>query len=253
MKSILKYVLRNGLRDRLYLGLFVTLIAAFGLSIFLGDSMLIEQKQTSLAFIAGSSRVIIACGMILFVCITTNRSFENKEIEFILSKPISRERFIIAYLCGFFVASFLIILPVSLTILAIFRIDLLSLAIWLSTMLIENIITISVALIASLILKNAFSAILASFGFYMISRLMGMFVMTLNMPKNLDDAKFHPLATTLKLISVAFPRLDLYAQTSWLIFKIEDFSSFKIVLWQSLVYIPLLIFMSFHDFKKKQF
>ena len=253
MKSILKYVLRNGLRDRLYLSLFITLVASFALSIFLGKSMLVEEAQTSLAFVANISRTIIACGMILFVCLNTHRSFENKEIEFILSKPISREKFILAYLFGFFIASLLIILPVSLVILAVFRPDFIAVAAWLGCVMIENLILISIALLSSLVLKNAFSAIFAAIGFYAISRLMGVFVMAIGLPKNLADAKQKALPSILKIISVAFPRLDLYAHSSWLVYGIKDFTSLQIALWQSLIYLPLLIFMSFHDFKKKQF
>lgn len=253
MKSILKYVLRNGLRDRLYLSLFIALIATFVVSVILGRSMISEETKTALALIAGTFRTIIACGMILFVCITTHRSFENKEIEFILSKPISREKFILAYLFGFFIASLIIILPVFLTIFVIFRPDIIGLLAWLSNIIIENFIVVSIALISSLILKNAFSAIFAAVGFYAISRLMGVFLMAVNLPKNLDEAKFKALPTILKFISVAFPRLDLYSQTSWLVYGVADFKGFQIALWQALVYLPLLIFMSFHDFKKKQF
>ena len=78
MKSILKYILLTGIRDRLYAGLFITLIASFSLSIFLGSTALTEQQQMTSAYIAGSSRAILAIGMILFVCLNINRAFENK-------------------------------------------------------------------------------------------------------------------------------------------------------------------------------
>ncbi len=253
MKSILKYILRNGLRDRLYLGLLIALVVSFSISIFLGSTMLVEEKQSTAAYIAGSSRAIIAVGMILFVCLSISRAFENKEVEFILSKSISREQFILGYLIGFFLSAFVIFLPLVATITFVTKANLLGLAIWSASLLAELLIVICFALLASMILKNSFSAILASFAFYMISRLMGMFVMAIELPKDLAGAKSNALATILKILSAVFPRLDLLSQSSWLSYEIKDFESIKIIAIQSLIYIPLMIFMAFHDFKRKQF
>lgn len=253
MKAIFKYILLTGIRDRLYIGLFITLIAAFSLSIFLGSTALVEQQQMTAAYIAGSSRAILAIGMILFVCLNVSRAFENKEVEFIISKAISREKFVLGYLLGFLISAFLIFIPLIVAILFVTKADKLGLLIWSATILSELLIIISFSLLASLILKNPFSAIMASFGFYIISRLMGVFVMAINLPQNIAEAQGHLLGSSLKFLSALFPRLDLFGQSSWLSYGIIDFSNLKIVFFQSLIYIPLMIFMAFHDFKKKQF
>ncbi len=253
MKSILKYILLTGIRDRLYLGLFITLIASFSISIFLGSTALAEQQQTTAAYIAGSSRVILSIGMILFVCLNLNRAFENKEVEFILSKAISREQFVLGYLAGFFIAAFLIFIPLISAILIVTQSNKFGLLMWSATLLSELMIVISFSLLSSLILKNSFSAIMASFGFYIISRLMGVFVLAIELPQDFTQAKNHALATGLKFFSALFPRLDLFGQSEWLNYGVTDFGNLKVILWQSLIYIPLMIFMSFHDFKKKQF
>jgi len=253
MKSILKYILLTGIRDRLYIGLFITLISSFSLSIFLGQTALTEQQQMTSAYIAGSSRAILAIGMILFVCLNVSRAFENKEVEFIISKSISREKFILGYLAGFFLAAFFILIPLIIAIFAVTKASSLGLLIWSLSLLAELLIVISFSLLASLILKNSFSAIMASFSFYIISRLMGMFVMAINLPEDLAQTKNHILASALKLLSALFPRLDLFGQSEWISYGISDFSNVKVILWQSLIYIPLMLFMSFHDFKKKQF
>ncbi len=253
MKSILKYILRNGLRDRLYLGLLITLIVSFSISIFLGSTMLVEQQHSTAAYITGSSRAILAIGMILFVCLTVSRAFENKEVEFILSKSISREQFILGYLAGFFLSAFIIFLPLVITIAIVTKPTFFGLAIWSASLLAELLIVICFALLASMILKNSFSAIMASFAFYIMSRLMGMFVMAIDLPEDFVAAKNHILSASLKILSAVFPRLDLFSQSSWLGYGIKDFESLKIIAIQSLIYIPLMIFMSFHDFKRKQF
>lgn len=253
MKSILKYILLSGIRDRLYIGLFITLISSFSLSIFLGSTSLVEVPQTTAIYIAGSSRIILIVGMILFVCLSISRAFENKEIDFIMSKAISREQFILSYQIGFFLSALVMVIPLSLAFLIIAQINKIGLLIWSISLLCEILIVIAFCLLTSLILKNSFSAILASFAFYIISRLMGVFLLAIHLPQTLVEAKSNILPTILKIMSVAFPRLDLFTQGDWLIYEIKDYSNVKIIAIQALIYIPLMIFMSFSDFKRKQF
>jgi len=252
MKSIFKYILKNALRDRLYIGVFLALALAFALSIFLGNTMLVEQKQSSAAFIAGSCRVIIVFGMILFVCLSVARAFENKEIEFILSKAISREKFILGYLCGFYLAALLILLILALAIFAITQSNLAATFAWLGALSLEIFIIIAFALLTSLILKNPLAAIMASCGFYILSRLMGIFIISLQSTNNVILQQ-KPAQIAIKIISLIFPRLDLFAQSSWLNYGISDLQILTTIGLQSLIYIGLLLFMSFYDFKQKQF
>ena len=77
--------------------------------------------------------------------------------------------------------------------------------------------------------------------------------MAINLPANIAEAKNNFFGSGLKFMSAIFPRLDLFGQSSWLSYSIENFDNLKIIALQSLIYIPLMIFMAFHDFKKKQF
>ena len=61
------------------------------------------------------------------------------------------------------------------------------------------------------------------------------------------------LGLGLKILSVIFPRLDLFSQSSWAVYGLGDNSFLQIIFIQSIIYLPLMIFMAFHDFKKKQF
>lgn len=254
MKSILKYILLSTIRDRLYIGLFLVLAISFSIAIFLGSSSLVEKEQMIASLVAGSSRIILAVGMILFVCLNISRAFENKEVEFVISKAISREKFILSYLFGFLITTLLIFIPLNIVILLIIDADLIGLLMWSLSLFLELMILISFAFLASLILKNSFSAIMASFGFYIISRMMGAFVLAINIPNDVDLInKSNFLKVVLKTLSAIFPRLDLFAQSKWLNYGFNNPLLLQIILVQSLIYISLMLFMSFHDFKKKQF
>lgn len=253
MLPIIKYILLTGLRDKLYLGIFITLLAAFSLSIFLGSTVLIEANQTTAAYIAGTSRAVIIVGMILFVCLSINRAFANKEVEFILAKNISREQFILSYLIGFLLTAIMIILPLIIAILTVVKVDKIGIITWSLSLFAEMWIVISFAILTSLILKNPFSSILATLAFYLISRLMGIFVLAISLPQDLIQVKNSLLPSILKIISLAFPRLDLFTQSDWLAYGVTDFSRIKIIALQSLIYIALMLFMAFSDFRRKEF
>ncbi len=254
MNSILKYILLTAIRDRLYAGLFIILLAAFGISSLVGGTALVERAQATMVYVAGSSRMIFTVGMILFVCFYVRKTFENREVEFVLSKAISRHSFILAYLFGFVLVSLLIILPLAV-LLFFMKAKLIGLAYWTLSLILEALIIITFSLLAALILKSAVSAVMASLGFYIISRMMGFFVLTIKIPKDLSDFSSldRILKATLKIISIIFPRLDLYGKSDWLIYGVVNFSDIYIILGQSLIYIPLMIFMAFYDFNHKQF
>jgi ABC-type transport system involved in multi-copper enzyme maturation permease subunit len=253
MKSIIKYILLNAIRDKVYLSIFLALIAVFSIAIFLGNTSLVEQAQTSSIYIAGASRFVVVFGMILFVCLNIAKAFENKEVEFIISKPVSREKFILSYLIGFFITAAIIIIALSFVIIFVTKANLAGTLIWLLSLFCEILIVISFALLASLVLKNAFLSIIASIAFYLISRMMGLFVMAIDFPQNFAQFKGNFLALTLKILSIPFPRLDLFTQSSWLIYGDYDLQRIWVVFLQSLIYICLMVFMSFHDVRRKQF
>jgi hypothetical protein len=254
MNPILKYIILTAVRDRLYVGLFIILLAAFGLSTFLAETALVEKTQMSITYIAGSSRLIFAVGMILFVCFHTRRSFENKEVEFILSKSISRHNFILNYLLGFILVAVMILLPIMI-LLAFFPTNKIGLIFWSISIIFEMLILITFSLLAALILRSAVSAVLASIGFYIISRMMGFFVLTIKMPESINNISTlnQVLNLSLKTLSIIFPRLDLFAKSQWLIYGIGNIFDLWIILIQSMIYVPLMVFMAFYDFKKKQF
>jgi hypothetical protein len=87
----------------------------------------------------------------------------------------------------------------------------------------------------------------------MISRLMGIFVLAIDLPQDFMQIKNHLLPSILKIISLFFPRLDLFTQSEWLVYGVEDFSRIKLIALQAIIYISLMSFMSFVDFRRKQF
>ena len=70
---------------------------------------------------------------------------------------------------------------------------------------------------------------MVSFSFYLLSRLMGVFVLAINLPESIAQAKSAIMGSALKILSAIFPRLDLFTQSSWLNYEITDFSIIKMI------------------------
>jgi ABC-type transport system involved in multi-copper enzyme maturation permease subunit len=255
MKTIIKYTLLTASRDLLFIGLCVIILMAYGFSVFVGTTALVEQSQMSMAYFAGASRIILVTGLIVFVCFHVRRSFDNREVESILSKPISRTQFVVAYWLGFCVLAAVSVIPVIIIMGLLEQPDLIGLLAWASSLVLEISIIVAFAMLASLIMKSAVSSVLSSFSFYLISRLMGFFIATMDTPSSLmHTGKFGGIFEfILKIIANILPRLDLFAKSEWLIYGISEQKDIWVFPVQSLVFISLLLAVSVFDFKRKQF
>ena len=254
MKTILKYILLSAFRDKLFITLFLSIIFSFALSNLVGFTALSEEGQMQTIIFASTSKIILMFGMIIFICFHINKSFENKEIPFMLSKNISREMFVFSYWIGFNFISIILLFLMSIILFLFCSINTLGAIQWLVSVSFEIMIVSTFAILSSLIIQSAIFSIFLSSGFYIIAKMMGFF---LNAFLITPDSKVLNFLITLsnyllQIISSIIPRLDLFGQTRWLIYG-PDYHMFNIIILQSLIYIPIIFFMAFYDFKKKQF
>lgn len=254
MRPIIRYIILTATRDWLFIGLSLLILIAGFVSLFLGSAAITEQPLNQIAYFAGSSRLIIVIGMIMFICFHIRRSFDNREIEYNLSRPISRNQFVIAYFLGFASLALFATTPVILILTIFFQVKLPIIILWSLALFFELLIMTSFAILASLILRSAVSAVMGCLCFYFISRIIGFAVSSIILPKQLQQLNLTGIMeSSLKLISIFLPRLDLFAKSKWLVYQSVDLSVFFLISIQSAIYISLILLMSLLDFKKRQF
>jgi hypothetical protein len=224
----------------------------FGLSSLISYSAISEEAQMHIVYFAFLSRLVIVCGITLFICFYINKSFENKEVDFILTKPISRNSFVMSYWFAFTIITLFLLVPVAIMLSFYLKSgSAIGLLWWIISVVLELMLVSTFAITASLVLKSAVVSVLAVLSFYFISRMMGFFVYSIgitNIANNMLSMK-----ALLKVLSSLFPRLDLFGKTEWLVYGISNIGDVYIILLQSLIYISLMLFVAFHDFNKKQF
>lgn len=252
MGTTISYILLTALRDRLFAGLFIALLVMAYVSFFLGGTALVEEWQLATAYFAGGSRLTLNFGLIVFVCFHIRRAMENKEIDVILSRPISRQAFIVAYWMALVIAAILLVIPVVAITGWLGYLNTQGFLDWTITLLLEAAITVALAQFFAMRLSSVMGSVIASVGFYLLSRLMGFFILTTQTYVAKDNAIDVMSGYLLKAIAVIMPRLDMFAQSQWLIEGVEQ-SNLWLCFSQSIAYVGLLLAASIFDLRRRQF
>lgn len=252
MLTNIRYILLTALRDWLFIGLAVGILLAAAISATLGGTAFLEEREMTLTFASGSSRLILMIGLIVFVCFHIRHAFDTKEIDVILSRPISRASLVVAYWLGFALVSLLLVMPVAAVIGLIGPGDAGGYVGWCLSLALEGCLVVALALFSAFTLKSAVASVLACMGFYVLSRMMAFFVMTAD-SSVLHGQEYVLLKYALTAISVLVPRLDFFSKSEWLVYGFNTSQDWMVFAIQAAIFIPLLLLASIADFRRKQF
>lgn len=252
MKTTIRYIMLTAIRDRLFLGLLVCVLSAVLLSRLLGGTAMLESEQMTLVFAAASSRIILAIGLVVFVCFHLRTAFETKEIDVLLSRPMSRSNLVFAYWLGFSLVATILWAGTLVVLFCAGILNQQGFIMWALSLLAEIWMVVALSLFAAFTLKSAVSSVLASLGFYVLSRMMGFFIATAQHSLLFGDDKVNiGLKFLMNTVSIVIPRLDFFAKTQWLVYGLGEEPIWFAL--QAAIYIPLLLAAAVIDFKRKQF
>ena len=241
MLTNIRYILLTALRDWLFAGLMIGLLACALISKMLGGTALIENQEMTLAYTSASARVIIMLGLIVFTCFHIRNAFDTKEIDVFLSRPITRANLVFSYWLGFATVSLLLIIPTIILISTQGVINWQGFILWSLSLLIECWLVVAISLLASFAFNSAVTSVIISIGFYVLARMLGFFVATFQ-----DNSIF-------TIIAKILPRLDLFTKSDWLIYGLKNTNDLKLFAGITIIFIPLLILATIVDFARKQF
>lgn len=256
MSAALRMILLTNVRDRMLPGIWGLSLAALLLSRLLGGAMLVEGRETALAYAALSLRLVVAAGLVLTVCFQMRRMQETREIEAMLARPLSRAGLVLALAGGYGVLALAAVLPAVAAMGLLLTPDLDGLLLWGAGMALEAWIAVALALFLSCALDSAAIAALAALALYALSRLAAGFHDIAQ--GGLGDALASPLTgPPLRLaaqgLSLILPRLDLFGQSSWLIYGPGGEWGLGVLAAQAAIYLPLLLAAAIHDLAGRRF
>ena len=251
-RTLVFYIMATALRDRLFLAFLVMTALAAGVGMFLGGAAIVEKRELSIVYVATATRLIMVVGLVLFVCFYLRRSFESREVELMLSRPISRTAFVLAHVISFILLALVAAVIAMFVVGAVAQPETAALLRWSLSLWLECCIMVLTALFFSLALPSAVANVLACFGFYVLSRMIGLLT-GIAQSTTADSPVLHFAGQVMEAISIVIPRLDLFGQTSWLIYGVGGEIGLSIIALQALVYAPLIVAAAIFDMKRWQF
>jgi ABC-type transport system involved in multi-copper enzyme maturation permease subunit len=253
MKTIIHFILLTAIRDRLFTAIIALLLLIVGITMALSETVMVEKPETHLAMSAGLARIVVNMGIALFVCFQVKGLYESKEIEVMLTRPISRVRLLIGLWLGFACVAALLTVILSAILFAFNLGGNIALLIWSGSLLLEGLVVVAIALFSSISNKGFVTSVLTCFSFYVLGRLMAFFVATANARITMDLWVHRAMRYTIDAISVVMPRLDMFADTDWLVYGMINWQNVAFFTAQAAIFIPFMLAIALFDFKRKQF
>ncbi len=270
-KPLIKYVMTAAIRDKLVMTLLLMIGLSAAVAVFLGSSAITEEDTFSLVFGASGLRFLNVLGLVLFCSFYMRRSFDLKEVEFLLSRPISRMTFLISHALAFILLALVVTAITTGAMFFLGRPDPSGLMMWGLSIAIENSIMSVTALFFSIVISSAAGSALAALGFYALTRLIGTLLGIASQAP--EKMVFAIMNNVMEVISVIIPRLDMMAQSSWLVYGVEGSAGIGFqhqagpyahamietlgvggfIGVQGVVFIALLLAASAYDFVRRQF
>lgn len=254
MRTNIRYILLTALRDWLFVGLMLGVILATLISSAMGDMAMVEPEQLKRVYAAASSRMVLMVGLIVFACFHVRHSFDTKEIDVFLSRPITRANLVISYWLGFACVALLLVVPTIAIISFTGYHNTSGFALWALSLVLESLLVVASALFSAFTLRSAVTSVIATLGFYVLSRMMGFFLATTHSAFLFQNHTVNEIVRQLmEYLAIFVPRLDFFAKTEWLTYGVQGHHDLILLLLQTGIFIPLLILATILDFRRRQF
>lgn len=254
---LIRYVLLSALRDKVLFSILFIIALALSLSVFLGSSALVEKNASVSVYSAGAIRFAGVLGLILFVVFYIRRSFDSRDVDFLLSRPLSRLNYVTSHFIAFSIIALCFMILSALAVLPFASgVDLYAKLLWTLSLGFEYIIMATAAMFFAMVISSASASALVTLSFYVLARLIGQLLNIVASGK-VDVTESQTLSTIVENIMVSIslfvPRLDLMAQTSWLIYGVEGLVGYGFVFYHGIVFSLFLLCATLIDLLKREF
>lgn len=283
--ALLRYFIARTMADRLLVAWPAMLAATALLAFVVGRSMMVEQEQATLAFLGSGIRLALMLAVTSITAIAIARDFDSREMEFLASRVASRLDLLLAMVAtALLLATGMVVMAIPLMFM-MGSPPPLGVFLWALTLALEAGLCGIFAIFIALAIANATIAILATLGWYVLARLSGMLLGLAGVPAMGDPrlaaepaagpavaaaASSRALApdpaslgdlvdphrfgdALAHLFPLLLPRLDLLAQSDWLVHPPQAVHALLPVAAQCLVHGALVASAAFLDFRHRSF
>src|ERR1700704_6656205 len=244
-----RFVLLEARRGGLPWLAFASIAVALGLAAFLAQVAVTESLALQASIVAALLR---ACAVFLIaahVASSTLRELNDKELERMLSLPLSRSTQYLGRLAGFALCG--IALAVACAAPLLLWASAGTVALWALSLACECALVAAAALFFSMALAQLVPAIAATAGMYLLARAISAIQAIASGP--LAESSFASEAArwTVQGVALLLPRLDAATRTEWLLYGVPPMSVYASALGGLALYWVLLVAAGLFDFHRK--
>jgi ABC-type transport system involved in multi-copper enzyme maturation permease subunit len=252
LATIAYYTLLEAARNRMLYLIALILAIALGFTFFLKQIAITESHDIQLAFLAALFRFAAVFIVAAFVIVSQIREANDKVLELLLTRNLSRADYLFGKLLGYFgvalALAILFALPLFL-FTALTRV-----ALWGASLFLELAIVAGLSLFCVLTLNQIVGSLAVVVGCYALARSMAA-LQLIGASRIADGNVGLDRIANVVLDGIAFflPRLDLFTQTAWLLGRNASESNLPWLMVQALIYVALLSLAALFDLKRKNF
>ncbi len=250
---LVRFTLTAIRRDRIVQLVLLLMIMGTAVSMFLGSAATIEAQAFTIAAAGTLLRVIAVLGLVVFISFFLRRSFESREIDYLLATPLSRNGLLLSFAVAFVFLALLLTLFIALVIGFLLPKITMGFVLWTASVACELAITAMLALFFACVLRSATIATLCSLGYYSLARMMGLMIGIIEAKVVRSDPLFLFMGQVVKILSFITPRFDLMAQSAWLIYGDVAGLSPGVLVIQFVAFATLFFACATFDLRRVQF
>ncbi|WP_424191990.1 ABC transporter permease [Ampullimonas aquatilis] len=249
IRTIAYYTILEGLRNRILWLVGLILLCGIGLTVFLGELAITEQREMQVALLAVFLRFSLAFLVATFVVTSMVREFNDKSIDLLLALPISRSVYLLGKLAGF---TFLAVLPsLACGVLTLLLSSWQQSALWSITLGFELWLVAGFSLLCAFTFNQTMTALSTSMAFYLLGRSISVIHLIGHGTNGSQSLLQRFIAFFIDIISTVMPHLDQFARTEWLVYRNGTLDMILPLFLQASIYLTLLSAASLFDLHRR--
>jgi len=198
-------------------------------------------------------RMLSVLGLVTFISFFVRRTFESREIDYLLATPLTRHQLLLSFSAAFVTVALILSVAMSAIIFILERQYNIGWLIWSLSVFVELAITAMIALFFSVALKSATVSVLASLGYYSLARMLGAMIGIIKTKLEMGVYFHLTMDWIVKIISTVTPRFDLLSQSAWLVYRNDAGVALWILPVQFIVFCALFFCAAAFDLRRSQF
>lgn len=248
--SIMRFTWLEMSRLRVWRFAVLTILIGCAVAEFGAALAVTESAAHRTAFYAAGMRLGAVFVVALIVCVSVLREFDDKGVEAVLSRPVSRADWYWGRFFGYATVAigFAVLVCVPLIPQQAFAV-----LPWGGSLALELVLVTAATLAFTITVRQVPAALSAVAGFYLLARGIAGFGLMANGPTvDATSASARMIAGTVEILAHVLPSLDRYTQTAWFTAP-PTAGEFGFLVVQTIVYAALLGAVGLFDFHRRNF